>query len=347
MDRRALGRTGVSISRLCLGSSMFGAWGNKDHADSIRIIHGALDAGINLVDTADGYSAGEAEEIVGKALAGGRRDEVVLATKVQMPMGEDRNHRGGSRRWIIRAVEDSLRRLDTDRIDLYQLHRPDPDTDVEETLSAMSDLVHAGKVLYIGHSNFPPSALVEAQWKARERGLERFVCEQPTYSILNRGIEAELLPACRRHRMGVITYSPLGGGWLSGRYREDTPRREPMSAVRRGLTQRFDVALPDNQRKLAATDALHELADEAGLTLIELALAFVLTHPVVTAAIIGPRTMEHLISQLGATDVRLADDVLDRIDEIVAPGTAVNAADHGWVSPDLDVSARRPGLRPS
>jgi aryl-alcohol dehydrogenase-like predicted oxidoreductase len=341
MEHRPLGRTGVSVSKLCLGAMMFGDWGTKDHDESIRIIHRALDAGINFIDTADVYSAGESEEIVGKALAGGRRDDVVLATKFHGAMGEDPNQQGNSRRWIIREVEDSLRRLGTDWIDLYQVHRPDPGTDIEETLGALTDLVHQGKVRYLGSSTFPPSVIVEAQWAARDRHLQRFVCEQPPYSILVRGIEAEVLPTCARYGMGVIPWSPLAGGWLSGRYRKDADQQAPFSAARRRLAQRFDLSLPANQRKLEAAEALAQLADEAGLSLIELAIAFVLNHPAVTAAIIGPRTMEQLESQLPAADVVLDPALLDRIDEIVSPGINLNPADGGWANPALQPAARR------
>jgi aryl-alcohol dehydrogenase-like predicted oxidoreductase len=340
MEHRPLGRTGVSVSKLCLGTMMFGEWATKDHDDSIKIIHRALDAGINFVDTADVYSQGESEVIVGKALAD-RRDDVVLATKFFMPFDDDPNHRGGSRRWIIREVESSLRRLGTDYIDLYQMHRYDPDVDLDETLGALSDLIRAGKVRYIGHSTFPPSAIVDAQWIARDRGRERFVTEQPTYSILTRGVENEVLPVCQRYGMGVVPYSPLAGGWLSGRYRKDTDTTGPMSVARQRLANRFDMSLPANQRKLDAADQLAKLADEAGISLIEMAIAFVLRHPAITAPIIGPRTMDHLESQLAAADVVLSDDVLDRIDEIVPPGTTLNPADNGWVSPSLQPSARR------
>ena len=339
MEYRPLGRTGVSVSKLCLGAMMFGSWGNPDHDDSIRVIHTALDAGINFIDTADVYSAGESEEIVGKALQG-RRDEVVLATKSGWAMDDDPNHRGGSRRWISREVENSLRRLNTDRIDLYQLHRPDPDTDIDETLGALSDLVHQGKVRYLGSSTFPASRIVEAQWAARDRRVERFVCEQPPYSILVRGIEADVLPTCRRHGMGVIPWSPLAGGWLTGRYRKDA-RTPPTSTRAARLPARFDLSRPANQRKLDAADQLARLAEGAGISLVELALAFVLNHPAVTAAIIGPRRMEHLESQLPAADVVLDQEVLDRIDEIVPPATTVNPADAGWVNPDLEPAARR------
>ena len=340
MELRPLGRTGVSVSKLCLGTMMFGDWGTKDHDESIRIIHRALDAGINVVDTADVYSQGESEVIVGKALKG-RRDDVVLATKFFMPFDDDPNHRGGSRRWIMTEVENSLRRLGTDHIDLYQMHRYDPAVDLDETLGALTDLVRAGKVRYIGHSTFPASALVDAQYIARDRGRQRFVTEQPTYSILTRAVENEILPTAQRYGMGVLSYSPLAGGWLSGRYRKDSNQAGPMSEARKRLANRFDMALPENQRKLDAADALADLADEAGISLVEMAIAFVLRHPAITSAIIGPRTMEHLDSQLAAADVALSDDVLDRIDQIVAPGVTLNPADNGWVSPFLQPAARR------
>jgi aryl-alcohol dehydrogenase-like predicted oxidoreductase len=339
MQHRTLGRTGVKVSPLCLGAMMFGAWGERDHDESIRIIHRALDAGINFIDTADVYSAGESEEIVGKALAGGRRDNVFLATKVHGSMGEDPNEFGNSRRWIVTEVENSLRRLKTDWIDLYQIHRPEDDTDIDETLGALTDLVRAGKVRYIGSSTFPASQIVEAQWTAERRGRERFVSEQPPYSLLIRGVEADVLPTCRRHGIGVIPWSPLAGGWLSGKWRKGaddlTSRRSAM------LPRRYDLSIPANQRKLDAADALARLADEAGLTLIEVALAFVIRHPAVTSAIIGPRTMEHLESQLGAADLELSDDVLNRIDEIVPPGQNVNPADTGYDNPALRPEALR------
>jgi aryl-alcohol dehydrogenase-like predicted oxidoreductase len=339
MNYRTLGNTGTKVSPLCLGAMMFGDWGNRDHDDSIRIIHRALDAGINFIDTADVYSRGESEEIVGKALADGRRDHVVLATKVHGTMGDDPNQFGNSRRWIIQEVENSLRRLKTDWIDLYQIHRPEADTDIDETLGALSDLVHAGKVRYIGSSTFPASQIVEAQWVARERGRERFVCEQPPYSMLVRQIEKDVLPTCRRHGMGVIPWSPLAGGWLSGRYR--LGQEAPGSTRADRIPARYDLSLPGNQRKLEAADALAGLAEEAGLTLIQMAIAFVMNHPAVTAAIIGPRTMEQLDSQLPAAGVTLSGEVLDRIDEIVPPGVNINEADGGWPNPALEPSARR------
>ncbi|MEA2134445.1 MAG: hypothetical protein QOC68_2354 [Solirubrobacteraceae bacterium] len=338
MNFRPLGSTGVQVSPLCLGAMMFGAWGNPDHDDGIAIIRAALDAGINFIDTAVVYARGESEEIVGKAIAG-RRDEIVLATKVHGAMGDDPNQFGNSRRWIIREVENSLRRLKTDWIDLYQIHRPEPDTDIDETLGALTDLVRQGKVRYIGSSTFPPSAIVEAQWVARDRGRERFVCEQPPYSLLTRAIEADVLPTCRRYGMGVIPWSPLGGGWLSGKWRKGADAPDSTRAQR--LPARYDLSDPANQRKLDAADALGKLADEAGITLIQLALAFVINHPAVTAAIIGPRTMEQLESQLGADELVLDADLLDRIDEIVPPGTNINPVDGGWQSPALEPQARR------
>ncbi|MGA2756033.1 MAG: aldo/keto reductase, partial [Solirubrobacteraceae bacterium] len=334
-----LGRTGVKVSPLCLGAMMFGGWGNPDHDDSVRIIHRALDAGINFIDTADVYSRGESEEIVGKALAGGRRDDVVLATKVHGDMAESPNDRGNSRRWIIREVENSLRRLKTDWIDLYQIHRPEADTDIEETLSALTDLVRAGKVRYIGSSTFPASQIVEAQWVSRDRRLERFATEQPPYSMLARGIESDVLPSCLRHGIGVIPWSPLAGGWLSGSYRKGA--QAPQSRRSERIPQRFDLTLAANQRKLDAADALAQLAQEAGMSLIELAIAWVINHPAVTAAIIGPRTAEHLESQLPAAAISLDAALLDRIDAIVPPGLTINPADGGFANPALDAQARR------
>jgi aryl-alcohol dehydrogenase-like predicted oxidoreductase len=339
MELRPLGRTGVQVSPLCLGAMMFGEWGTKDHDESIRVIRRALDAGINFVDTADVYSAGESEEIVGKGIAG-RRDDIVLATKVHMPMGDDANRRGNSRRWIIAEVENSLRRLGTDWIDVYQVHRYDPAVDLEVTLGALTDLVRAGKIRYFGHSTWPVSAIVEAQWTAERRGLDRPWTEQPTYSILTRGIERDVLPTCARYGYGVLSYSPLAGGWLSGRYRKEE-QTGPTSPARAVLANRFDLSLPENQRKLDAAEALASLADQAGVSLIELAIAFALRHPAITSAIIGPRTMDHLESQLAATEVHLSDEVLDAVDAIVPPGVTLNPADDGWVSPALDPAARR------
>src|SRR6478672_1833575 len=340
MQLRSFGSTGVKVSPLCLGAMMFGDWGNRDHDESIRIIHAALDAGVNFIDTADVYSRGESEEIVGKALAGGRREHVVLATKVHGRMGDDANQFGNTRRWIAREIDASLARLKTDWIDLYQIHRPEPDTDIDETLGALTDLIRAGKIRSIGSSTFPPSAIVEAQWAAERRNRERFVCEQPPYSMLVRGIEADVLPTCARYGMGVLSWSPLAGGWLSGRYRLGAD--QPSSSRSDRIPARYDLSTPENQRKLEVADALARLADDAGISLIHLAIAFVIRHPAVTSAIIGPRTMEQLESQLGAADVVLSDDVLDRIDEIAPPGRNINPADGGYTPPALsDPTLRR------
>jgi aryl-alcohol dehydrogenase-like predicted oxidoreductase len=344
MDYRPLGRSGVSVSQLALGAMMFGAYGNPDHDDAVRIIHRALDAGINVIDTADAYSSGESELIVGKALTAGRRENVVLATKVSMPFGDDPNQRGTSRRWITQAVEGSLRRLQTDWIDLYQVHIPDPTVDVDETLGVLSDLVHAGKVRMIGASKVTPSEIVEAQWTAERRGRERFRTEQPPYSLLTRAVEYDVLPTCQRYGMGVLTYSPLAGGWLTGKYRKGQEIAGPGSIARqRRFPGAFDATAPANAAKLDAADALGALADEAGLTLIQLAIAFVTRHPAVTSAIVGPRTMEHLETYLAADGVELSSDLLDRIDEIVPPGHTVNIADNMWGfgTSALNTAARR------
>ncbi|QHC26028.1 aldo/keto reductase [Streptomyces sp. GS7] len=334
MQRRILGGTGISVSEYALGAMMLGAWGNPDHEDGIRIVHRALDAGINFIDTADIYSDGENEEIVGKALKG-RRDDVVLATKFHNPMGPDANHRGNSRRWLVRAVEGSLRRLGTDHIDLYQVHRPDPDTDIDETLSALSDLVRSGKVRAIGTSTFPAEQLVEAQWVADRRGHIRFRSEQPPYSILARGVENAVLPTAQRYGIGVLTWGPLSAGWLSG--------RDLSASSRAALENRkFDLTVPENARKAEAVSALTELAAEAGLTLPHLATAFVRAHPAVTSVIIGPRTMDQLDTLLDGTGITLSADVLDRIDAIVPPGTDLNRADNYYAAPAiLDASLRR------
>jgi aryl-alcohol dehydrogenase-like predicted oxidoreductase len=339
MELRTLGRTGMRVSPLCLGAMMFGAWGNPDHDDCVGIVHRALDAGINFIDTADVYSGGESEEIVGKALAGGRRDTVVLATKVHAPMGADPNMAGNSRRWITREVEASLRRLRTDWIDLYQIHRPDPRCDIDETLGALSDLVHAGKVRAIGCSTFPADLIVESHWVAERRGRERFSCEQPPYSILARGVEASVLPACQRYGMGAIAWSPLNGGWLTGRYRKDSPLPQGGRASR--MPERFSPSRPQVAAKLDKIEALVAVAEKAGVALTHLALAFVLNHPAVTAAIIGPRTIEQFQGTLGALDVVVDDGVLDQIDGIVAPGTTVDPSDTGWTPPAIADAWRR------
>ncbi|MEU5374342.1 MULTISPECIES: aldo/keto reductase [unclassified Streptomyces] len=321
MKRRILGGTGMSVSEYALGAMMFGAMGNTDHDESIRMIHTALDAGVNLIDTADVYSAGESEVIVGKALKG-RRDEVVLATKFGLPMGEDANHRGGSARWIRRAIEDSLRRLDTDHIDLYQMHRPDPGTDVDETLAALSDLVRAGKVRAVGGSFFAPEETVEAQWTAERRGHHRLRTEQSPYSVLTRGVESRVLPTAQRYGMGVLTFGPLNSGWLSG-------RTDPTAGHRNaGLgAKMFDLSRPGVRAKAEAVQKLGALAAEAGMPLAHLALAFVRAHPAVTAVLIGPRRPEQLDDLLAGADVELDGDILDRIDAIVPPGVDVNPDD--------------------
>jgi aryl-alcohol dehydrogenase-like predicted oxidoreductase len=336
MQHRTLGRTGIKVSPYALGTLMLGAsMGNSDHDDSIRLIHRALDAGINFVDTADAYSRppqGASEVVVGKALKG-RRDSVVLATKFGRPMGDDPNQQGTSRRWIVTAVEDSLRRLQTDYIDLYQIHRPDPETDVEETLSALSDLIRSGKVRAIGSSNTPASDIVDAQWVAERRGLERLRTEQPPYSILNRGIEAEVLPTAQRFGMGVLVWGPLGQGMLTGRARKN----QQTDLVRASFFKAFS-----DERRLDAVEQLIPLADEAGLPMPHLAMAFAITHPGVTSALLGPRSMEQLDDLLAGVDVTLSDDILDRIDEIVPPGTDVGTLDQAYVPPALqNNSARR------
>ncbi|MFE6741596.1 aldo/keto reductase [Streptomyces tubercidicus] len=334
MQRRILGGTGISVSEYALGAMMLGGWGNTDHDDCVRIVHRALDAGINLVDTADVYADGESEEIVGKALKG-RREEVVLATKAVSPMGPDANHRGGSRRWLVRAVEDSLRRLGTDHIDLYQMHRPDPATDIDETLSALSDLVRSGKVRAIGSSTFPAEQIVEAQWTAERRGHLRFRTEQPPYSMLARGVENAVLPTARRYGMGVLTWGPLSAGWLSG--------RDLSASSRAGMESRkFDLSLPGNARKAEAVRALSQVAAEAGLPLPHLATAFVRSHPAVTSVIIGPRTLDQLESMLAGSELTLGADILDRIDAIVPPGTDLNREDSYYTPPAIaDASLRR------
>lgn len=320
MKYRTLGRTGIQVSPYCLGAMMFGAIGNPDHDDSIRIIHKALDSGINFIDTADVYSRGESEKIVGKALKG-RRDNVVLATKLNGAMGEDPNQRGTSRRWIMTAVEDSLRRLGTDHIDLYQLHRLDHTVDLEETLSALTDLVRSGKVRAVGSSAFPASTIVEAQWIAESRGLQRLRTEQPAYSILDRGIEREILPIAQKYGIGTLVWSPLAQGMLTGRYRKgqqaDTHRGE--------LFKHYS-----DERRLDAVEQLIPLADRSGIKLTHLAMAFAVSHPGVTSAIIGPRTMEHLDDLLAGADTTLEDALLDEIDAIVAPGTDVGQLDMAY-----------------
>ena len=340
MEYRSLGRTGIKVSPLCLGAMMFGVRGNPDHDDCARIVHRAIDAGINFIDTADVYSAGESETIVGKALADVAREHIVLATKVNGRMGDDPNAAGNSRRWIVTECDNSLRRLGVDYIDLYQIHRPDPSVDIEETLGALTDLQRAGKIRAFGSSTFPAYQHVEAQWVAEKRGLSRFFTEQPPYSILFRGIEADVLPVAQQYGLGVLPWSPLAGGWLSGRYgqgRENTSNR----AAAAQFASRYDVSRPENQRKLEIVTELANLADKAGVTLVELALAFVLEHPAISSAIIGPRTMEQLETQLAAPDISLDAEVLDAIDDLVPPGTDVNQRELGYDPPPLTDAALR------
>ncbi|MFI7067836.1 aldo/keto reductase [Kribbella sp. NPDC050124] len=334
MRYRTLGRTGIKVSPYALGAMMFGAVGNPDHDDSIRIIHRALEAGINFIDTADMYSRGESEEIVGKALKG-RRDDVVLATKARFPVDFDPsgatpavpNRSGASRRWLMRALDDSLRRLDTDYVDLFQIHQPDPDTDLEETLSALTDLVRAGKVRAIGTSSMPASDLVRSHWIAERRGLTRFRTEQPPYSILNRGIEREVLPVVEEFGMGTLVWSPLAGGLLTGRYRKDHQNSTHRS--------QFGFRHLTDERRLDAVEELISLADDAGMPLTHLAMAFAITHPGVTSAIIGPRTMDQLDDLLAGVDVTLTDDVLDQIDKIAPPGTDIGTLDMAYNPPAI------------
>jgi aryl-alcohol dehydrogenase-like predicted oxidoreductase len=325
MEKRPLGKTGMQVSPFCLGAMMFGEMGNPDHADCVRIVHRAIDAGINFVDTADVYSRGESETIVGKALKG-RRDDVILASKFFGPMDDDPNHRGGSRRWIVSEVESSLRRLGTDYIDLYQIHRYDENTDMEEVLFTLTELVRQGKIRYFGSSMFPPDRIIECQWVAEKRGLMRFRCEQPWYSIFARDIERFVLPVCHRYGMGVIIWSPLDGGFLAGKYRKtgDLTEDSRIGKFTRRFTGSFDPEAELFQRKLALVEELDAVASEAGMPLVEMATAFTLQHPFVTSAIIGPRTMEHLEGVLPAVQRKLDGAVMDRIDDLVPPGTSVN-----------------------
>ncbi|MEU2322928.1 aldo/keto reductase [Streptomyces althioticus] len=338
MQYRTLGRTGVQVSTLALGAMNFGAIGRTTQEEATAIVDAALEAGVNVIDTADMYGDGESEEIVGKAIAG-RRDDIVLATKATMPIGDERNHRGSSRRWIYTALDNSLRRLGVDHVDLYQMHRWDPTTSDEETLSALTDLQRAGKIRSFGSSTFPAYRIVQAQWAAREHRLGRYVTEQPSYSMLQRGIEAHVLPVTEEYGMGVLAWSPLASGWLSGAVRKGRDVTTHRSAI---LPERFDPSLPHNQARYDAVERLADVADEAGLTLIQLALGFVNAHPAVTAALIGPRTVEHLRSQLAAADTVLSADVLDAIDEIVAPGTDLAPGEKFDTPPALlDASLRR------
>ena len=333
MEMRVLGGTGVSVSKLCFGAGMFGYFGNEDAAECARMVDRAIDAGINYFDTSDVYSHGESETLLGKALKG-KRDDVVLATKFSLPMSGDPNQRGNSRRWIVREVEASLRRLDTDYIDLYQVHRPDAATDIDETLGALTDLVRSGKVRMLGSSTFPAEQIVEAQWVAQQRGRERFRVEQPPYSIFARRIEADILPTCQRYGMGVVVWSPLSQGWLTGKWRRDAP---PNDTNRQNLQPHlYDMSRPDNQHKLDLIEQLDAVASEAGMSLMHMAIAFTCAHPAVTSAIIGPRTFDQLDGLLAGADVELGADVLDAIDAIVPPGVTVSRDDDGYVAPEIE-----------
>jgi len=344
MEYRTLGTTGVRVSTHCLGAMMFGSWGNTDVDACVRMVHEALDAGINFVDTADVYSAGGSEEIVGTALAD-RRDEVVLATKVHGRMGLGKNEEGNSRLWIMREVESSLRRLGTDHIDLYQIHRPEPQTAIDETLGALTDLQRAGKIRYFGSSTYPGWQLEEAAWVAERDGLSRFRTEQPPYSIFVRQIELDVLPVAQGLGMGVLVWSPLCRGWLTGRYRREAFDRSPEARAARvggrGMGWQFDESRPEIQRKLDLVEELAKLAAEAGVTMTHMAIAFALEHPGVTSAIIGPRTPEQLRDLLSGADVRLDRPILDAIDELVAPGTLVDENDRGFDPWWLEADARR------
>ncbi|MFI1582948.1 aldo/keto reductase [Embleya sp. NPDC020630] len=338
MQYRTLGRTGVQVGSLALGAMNFGRMGRTTQDEVTAIVDAALDGGVNLIDTADVYSGGESEELVGKAIAG-RRDDIVLATKASLPMGEEHNHRGGSRRWLVTALDNSLRRLGVDHVDLYQIHRWDPNTSDEETLSALTDLQRAGKIRYFGSSTFPAYRIVQAQAAAREHHLGRYVTEQPSYSILQRGVESHVLPVTEQYGLGVLVWSPLASGWLSGAIRAG---REVTTSRSTFLPQRFDTDIPANRARLDAVEQLAKVADEAGLTMIQLALGFVTTHPAVTSALIGPRTLDHLHSQLAAADTVLSADVLDAIDTIVAPGTDLAAHEKNDTPPALlDPALRR------
>ncbi|QQM38541.1 aldo/keto reductase [Streptomyces liliifuscus] len=338
MQYRTLGRTGVQVSSLALGAMNFGRIGRTTQDEVTAVVDAALEGGINVIDTADAYSAGESEEMVGKAVAG-RRDDIVLATKATLPMGDERNHRGSSRRWLVTELDNSLRRLGVDHVDLYQIHQWDPTTSDEETLSALTDLQRAGKIRYFGSSNFPAYRVVQAQWAAREHRLSRYVTEQPSYSILQRGIESHVLPVTEEYGLGVLVWSPLASGWLSGAVREGRHITTSRSTF---MPQRFDTAIPSNRARLDAVERLAEVADEAGLTMIQLALGFVTAHPAVTSALIGPRTLDHLHSQLAAADTVLSADVLDAIDSIVAPGVDLAAHEKNDTPPALlDPALRR------
>ncbi|WP_037908890.1 aldo/keto reductase [Actinacidiphila yeochonensis] len=340
MQYRTLGRTGVQVSALALGAMNFGAIGRTTQEDVTAIVDAALASGVNLIDTADVYSGGESETMVGKAIAG-RRDDIVLATKASLPMGKDRNRQGASRRWLVTALEDSLRRLGVDHVDLFQVHRWDPRTSDEETLAALTDLQRAGKIRSFGSSTFPAYRVVQAQWSARANHLSPYATEQPNYSILQRGVESDVLPVAEEYGLGVLVWSPLASGWLSGAVREG---REVTTSRSAFMPARFDTSVPANRAKLDAVEKLAKVAEGAGLSMIQLALGFVTAHPAVTSALIGPRTLDHLDSQLAAADTVLPADVLDAVDEIVAPGLDLAPGEKNATPPALlDPALRRRG----
>ncbi len=323
MDFHTLGHTGIKVSPLCLGSMMFGAVGNPDEEDCVRIVHRALDEGINFIDTADAYSRGGSEEIIGKAIKG-RRDSLVIATKFYTMMSDtDPNMRGASRRWIVQEVENSLRRLGTDYIDLYQLHRFDIETDMEEVLFTLTNLVREGKIRQFGCSTLPADRIVESHWISEKRGTMRFRTEQPPYSIFNRDVERFVLPACQRYGMGVLSYSPLDGGFLAGKYRtaDDFSGNNRIARFARFSHGAFDPNADYIRRKIALVGELATIAQELDVGLAEMAVAFVLQHPAITSAIIGPRSMQHLESVLGGGRLKLSAETLDQIDALCPPGT--------------------------
>ena len=345
MEYRILGRTGVTVSKFCFGAGMFGYFGNNDAKECNRMVDRAIEAGINYFDTSDVYSHGESETILGKALKG-KRNEIILATKFALPMDQDPNHRGASRTWIIKEVENSLRRLGTDYIDLYQVHRPDETVDIDETLGALSDLIQHGKVRMIGTSTFPAEKLVEAHWCSERRNREKFSTEQPPYSIFARRIEADVLPTCERYNMGVVVWSPLSQGWLTGKWRHG---QKPNDTQRQNLQPHlYQMERKDNIRKLDLINELDLISRDAGISIMHMALAFVCEHPSVTSAIIGPRTYDQLQGLLEGAEVTLDEDILDAIDKIVPPGTNISHDDDGYVAPEIqDKSLRRRLGKPS
>jgi aryl-alcohol dehydrogenase-like predicted oxidoreductase len=349
VEYRQLGDTDVRVSEYGLGTWMFGWEGNRNAGECTAMVHAALDAGINLIDTADAYSSGEAETIVGAAIAG-RRTEIVLASKVGYPIAGQEGSGGLSRQWIMRGVEGSLRRLRTDHVDVYFLHRPDPSTPLEESLAALDDLVRSGKARLAGCSTFPAWEIAEGRCITSAGGLTPLRCEQPPYSIFVRSAERDVFPVARRYGMGIMAWSPLAGGWLTGKYRDGaTPagsraaRGREFDPENPRLVERYDLAATSNRAKTRAVDRLADLAAEAGLRLTGLALAFAASHPAVSSVLIGPRTLPQLEELLALTGSALDDSVLDRIDEIVPPGTVLNDADRGWDPPWMAPAERRRG----